>query len=294
MGIQDLSIVPIDSLVTTESPRLGGVDREHVAALAECADQLPPIVVHRATMRVIDGAHRLQALRSVGRDYVDVRFFDGDEAEAFVIAVQSNVQHGLPLSLAERKAAANRILRSYPEWSDRMIASVAGLSPKTVGAIRGRSSVEIPQSEHRLGRDGRVRKVRVYVQPAIPAAAPANAGAPLGRRGSGTPNPAGSVVIPPPRLALAASLPGEVVSRLRRDPSLRFTEGGRLLLRLLDTCTLGQQQWNQMLQSMPAHHLATVVALARECATSWQSFADRLASQSDGAGLTEPSTNVTR
>ena len=68
-----------------------------------------------------------------------------------------HVEHGMPLTRADRKAAAQRIVMIRPQWSDRAIAAVGGLSAKTVGAIRRRSTEEIPQSNARLGGDGRVR-----------------------------------------------------------------------------------------------------------------------------------------
>jgi hypothetical protein len=43
--------------------------------------------------------------------------------------------HGLPLTLADRLAAAARIVTACPYWSDRAVAAVAGLSPKTVTAV---------------------------------------------------------------------------------------------------------------------------------------------------------------
>ena len=120
--------------------------------------QLPPILVHRASMRVIDGMHRLRAAARRGLKEIEVRFFEGDEADAFVLAVRCNVRHGLPLSLTDRTAAAKRIITSHPQWSDRAIAASAGLSPKTVAAIRRRRSTEAdPHSSVRVGRDGRVR-----------------------------------------------------------------------------------------------------------------------------------------
>src|SRR5262249_14449183 len=130
-----------------------------IRMLAEVHEDTPPIVVHRKTMRVIDGMHRLRAAVLRGADTIAVRFFDGSEQDAFVLAVELNHAHGLPLSQADRGAAAARIVRSHPHWSDRMIASRTGLSAKTVGGIRARASVEIPQSHARIGRDGRVRPV---------------------------------------------------------------------------------------------------------------------------------------
>lgn len=151
--------VELSSLSVTDSPRLAGESPEHVQVLAAAQSQLPPIIVHRGTMRVIDGFHRLKAARLQGATKIAVRFFDGDEAEAFVLAVKLNVTHGLPLALADRKRAAERIIASHLQWSDRKVASVTGISPGTVGDIRKRV-VRDPEPEgRRIGQDGRFRPV---------------------------------------------------------------------------------------------------------------------------------------
>ncbi|MFF5218529.1 transcriptional regulator [Micromonospora sp. NPDC000442] len=118
---------------------------------------LPPIVVHRPTMRVIDGAHRVRAALQRGETSITGRFFDGSEAEAFVLSVSLNVAHGLPLALADRKRAAERIATLYPQWSDRRVAAVAGISPGTVGYIRRRVAGAAAPDASRIGQDGRVR-----------------------------------------------------------------------------------------------------------------------------------------
>ena len=61
------------------------------------------------------------------------------------------------MSQADRRAAAERIIASHPHMSDRAIGHSAGLAAKTVAAIRKRSSEQVPQSNVRVGRDGRVR-----------------------------------------------------------------------------------------------------------------------------------------
>jgi ParB-like nuclease domain len=158
--------VRVDSLLAADSPRLSGEDLAHIRVLAGADDPLPPIIVHRQSMRVIDGMHRLGAARLRGELTVDARLVDGDEASSFVLAVEANVLHGLPLSAAERKAAASRIISCYPQWSDRLIASVAGIAAKTVAAIRqcptgdGQHLDARDGGQHldaRIGRDGRVR-----------------------------------------------------------------------------------------------------------------------------------------
>ncbi|MFJ9813399.1 ParB N-terminal domain-containing protein [Streptomyces sp. NPDC101158] len=148
--------VRIEALLPADSPRLNGVDDAHVRRLTDIYAVLPPVLVHRATMRVIDGMHRVAAAAAMGLTSVEVQYFDGADEEAFLRSVTANVAHGLPLSLADRKAAAERILRSRPGLSDRVVASYTGLDAKTVAAIRPRSTADSPRSNVRIGADGRV------------------------------------------------------------------------------------------------------------------------------------------
>ncbi|BBC36111.1 hypothetical protein SGFS_074050 [Streptomyces graminofaciens] len=154
--LSTVEVVPIARLLPADSPRQWGEDDEHVRLLAESEAPLPPIIAHRPSMRVIDGMHRLLAARWRGRHEIQVRFFDGPAEDAFILAVKANVRHGLPLSAAERTAAAIRIIRAHPEWSDRAIAATTGLSAKTVGAQRLRMQGD-PGRPARIGKDGRVR-----------------------------------------------------------------------------------------------------------------------------------------
>lgn len=156
---QKVEELPIDRLRFGLSPRLKTYDPDHVAALAGVLDEVPPILVHAPTMRVIDGSHRVLAARSAGRTTIRGVLFEGDETAVQVEAVRRNVTHGKPLSLAEREAAAVRFLELAPEWSDRRIATVSGLSPKTVARLRSRATEDSAQTRERVGRDGRVRPV---------------------------------------------------------------------------------------------------------------------------------------
>ncbi|MFF8608281.1 ParB/RepB/Spo0J family partition protein [Streptomyces sp. NPDC015346] len=153
--------VPIGSVLPGDSPRLAGEDPAHAQLLADIEDRLPPIIVHRRSMRVIDGSHRLRAALMRGQETIDVRFFDGPEELIFLLAVQENIAHGMPLSRTDREAAARRVLSTQPQWSDRAVARLTGLAAKTVGALRRtmaeRSTDTGPQSNSRVGRDGRVR-----------------------------------------------------------------------------------------------------------------------------------------
>src|SRR5260370_26465521 len=88
MGAMDMerllvANVKVGLLASADSPRRGGESLAHVRRLAESQEQLPPILVHRPTMRVVDGMHRLNAQGLRGQDAIEVRDVDGDESSAF-------------------------------------------------------------------------------------------------------------------------------------------------------------------------------------------------------------------
>ncbi|WP_320775636.1 ParB/RepB/Spo0J family partition protein [Streptomyces sp. CRN 30] len=295
--------LPIRTLLLADSPRLDGEDLDHVRALAEVDEELlPPVVVHRATMRIIDGRHRLLALRMRGIDTVRVRFDDSAE-DPFVLAVQHNVEHGLPLSLADRSAAATRILGSHPHWSDRKIAAVAGLSPGTVRTLRACSTDDSAQSNTRLGRDGRRRpagrsaegRVRagelLRENPDMPlrqvaAAAGISPSTALDVRDrvrdGRDPVPAKlrdghhkkrkkpAAEAPAPRSAVDWE---SELHRLRVDPSLRYTDTGRFLLRLFDARLLSTDERALLATGVPSHCTTTVANLARVVGAAWHQLA---------------------
>jgi hypothetical protein len=134
MHLDALPLV-IESLVLDMSPRQGGENDEHARALAESEERLPPIVVYGPSMRVIDGIHRVRAAIIRGEKTIPGRVYHGTDEEAFVLAVGMNIAHGLPLTRADRTAAAVRVIHSYPQWSDRMISTVVGLSAGTVAKV---------------------------------------------------------------------------------------------------------------------------------------------------------------
>jgi ParB-like chromosome segregation protein Spo0J len=281
-----LTQVPVGDLRGADSPRLAGENADHVRTLVETGVKLPAILVHRPTMRVIDGMHRLRVALVRGQAEIEVRFFDGDEDAAFVLGVQSNVAHGLPLSLADRTAAASRIVRSHPQWSDRLIASSTGLSPKTVAGVRRRSTEDIPQLTSRVGRDGRTRAI--VVQPprdalkdrldGIDAELRARA-----RTREAAPTSVRSVDVAPPqprpapRENRASPDRSQILDVLRQDPSLRFTDSGRALLRLLGLNNSLPHQLDQLVENVPHHCADRVIDLATSYAEAWQEFADLLA-----------------
>ncbi|MFR9729806.1 ParB/RepB/Spo0J family partition protein [Saccharopolyspora sp. MS10] len=314
----ETATMPIAALTPAEQLRVAGVNHHHVRALAEVKAALPPILVHRSTKRVIDGMHRLRAAEARGLREIEVRFYDGATEDAFVLAVEANVAHGLPLSLRDRTAAATRIISGHPEWSDRKIASVTGLAATTVGAIRRRSSECAAQVTSRVGRDGRARPLNgvagrmlaselmrdrpdASLREIAKAAgiSPSTAHDVRERlRGGKNPVPARLREAAREETAEERGGPGStggrdlpqaqaadrstILGALKRDPSLRFTESGRALLRWLDAHTSGVEEWTELFDNVPAHCRGVVAELARGACHSWHEFAERL---ENGPGL---------
>lgn len=148
--------LPIGALGNGRSVRVNGVNAAHVRRLAGVAERkLPPIVVQQNTMRVADGLHRFRAARLRGVSHVSVRFLDCDDLDAFVFALLANNEPGgLPLTRADRRSAAEHILSVRPQWSDRRLAAVTGVAPRTVAEARDRLG---SRAEVRVGMDGRIR-----------------------------------------------------------------------------------------------------------------------------------------
>jgi hypothetical protein len=81
----------------------------------------------------------------------------------------------------------------------------------------------------------------------------------------------------------------KVLQQLRADPSLRFTDFGRALLRMLEVATVDTTIWSRLAAAVPDHHADAVRAMAAEAAKAWGQFADLLTNQpSHGAGENEP------
>ncbi len=306
----DLSeVIAIGSLLPADSPRIAGEDTEHTRVLRGKLSELPAILVNRRTMQVIDGMHRLAAARLEGAETILAKFVDTDEQNAFVLAVKANSRHGLPLSVADREAAASRILSWYPYWSDRMVAAVVGLAATTVGAIRERSTVQPLHSNARLGRDGRLRPMstmdgRRRASEIIAARPEASlreiareAGISLGtahnvrerlRRGedcvpdnqSAGPKQSGSPCDGRParrKRRCGEPQPWQAVrERIVKDPALRYADAGRTLLRWFDTRATGIGEWRDIIDAIPPHWVETMVNVAHSCGNEWHELASEL------------------
>jgi ParB-like chromosome segregation protein Spo0J len=309
----DVHTVPVGELLPADSPRLAGEDENHTRRLAEAEAELPPILVHRSTMRVIDGMHRLRAAIASGEQEISVRFFEGDEDQAFLHAVRENVTHGLPLTLDDRRAAAERIIVRSPHLSDRAISRYTGLSDKTIGALRGRSNAESSQSIIRIGVDGRARPLNstegrrramefISARPEaslreVAAGAGISVGTahdvrkrmqrgedPVHSRQPGTrPGRAMSTTLSHqaaaarrPAVDVADFDPRTLLESLVQDPAIRQSESGRGMLRWLHAHAVRGSDIDGLVDAVPAHRTDCVIALAESFAAVWHRIADGL------------------
>ncbi|GAB3208050.1 ParB/RepB/Spo0J family partition protein [Nocardia tengchongensis] len=279
----ELVRIPLDRLRIGTVIRRSGQNARHVAALSEVAAALPPIVVHRSSMTVIDGVHRVRAAQDSGSQWIDAVYFDGDDGQALLLAVRLNTAHGLPLSAADRKAAAEQALAYYPDWSNRRLAMAIGLSERAIAAIR-RKSATTPRRETRPAAavavttgDIQHRHERARTSSATPAAA-RRAG---GGRASGSPtqsmaNPALNTGHPLPvsrQPAPDRAYPTRALRNLCSDPAVSRTESGRRLLALLALIPADPEAWADLADNLPPYHAALIADLAAQQARNWAALA---------------------
>lgn len=246
-------------------------------------------------MKVVDGTHRLKAAVLRGCRSVEVEYVDGPAEDLFGLAVSLNLA---TLSTADREAAARRLLRSHPQWSDRAIAASTGLAAKSVGVLRRAVGGQAPV---RIGRDGKLRPVNsaagrrlagrmVQERPDaslrdIARAAGVSPGTvrDVRRRLSAGMDPVpermraaerADAVLPAGRTEVRD--PDATLPILRRDPSLRFNEHGRLVLRWLEAHAVSSGEWAGVVSGVPSHCRELVADMARGCAEAWVEMAEAL------------------
>jgi ParB-like chromosome segregation protein Spo0J len=308
-------LVEISGLHFGETPRSSGEDVTHTALLMECeASALPPILVHRSTMQIVDGVHRVRAAQAKGETLIEAILLDGPPESAFVAAVAVNLGHGLPLSIADRRRAAARIVQSHPHWSDRSIARLVGLSTKTIRSIR--DSHLIPSLDSRTGRDGRVRPINSTAGRRAAAeylaAHPQSSLRTVAKHAGISPNtvrdvrnrmtrgedPVGcttratsarvqTTASGAPQKAPAAAKVDEdsntavrpLVASLSRDPAIRMTESGRELLRWLNLHMVEDVDVTALLAAIPDHRQSQLAEIATRCAANWSNIAKKISPQ---------------
>jgi ParB-like chromosome segregation protein Spo0J len=300
--------VPLVDLRAEPTVRFCAVDQDYVAALAEVPDRWPPILVRTSSMAVLDGLHRVEAARRLGLPRIRATLFDGSEEEAFVEAVRRNVEHGLPLSLPERRGAARRVLAMSPERSDRAIAGICGLDHKTIGRLRvevSRTSRSDSEVEVRVGRDQRVRpldavRLRRRIAAAL-AEAPNASLRQIARRVGASPETVRDVRARLARGGAAAATPGRVLTALV-DPDVQLSGSQPWPAWITDSACQSVPsaaefaawfdsgslalEWTRFVEAVPLSRVYEISDQARAYGAAWRQFAEVLERRSrPGAAL---------
>jgi hypothetical protein len=164
---QGTSTIPLTDIDVDKNvqPRQEELDTAHIDSLIEAGPEAwpPLIVVHRDERYIlIDGHHRLQAAHQLELESISCEIRpDPHDGDFRALAFALNTAHGKALTLADRKAEAERLLRTNVNVSNSELARRCGLSDKTVARIREEleGTSEIPRLEQRMGADGKMRPV---------------------------------------------------------------------------------------------------------------------------------------
>lgn len=132
---------------------------EYAAVYAEKgAAGLPPLVVVHdgATVRLVDGFHRLHALRRTGIPAVRCVVHEGDRAAARWMACSMNAAHGIQRSNADKRLAVKAAIAIKPGLPDHAIAAHCSVSANLVASVRAEATARqdpVPAAQPRDARD---------------------------------------------------------------------------------------------------------------------------------------------
>ncbi len=155
--------IRLTQLIADEAyqPRLDGLKEGHVRLLmASDPATWPPLLVAPrgdGLCDVIDGFHRLEAGRRLGLQSLSCVL---DSTAGYEEAVGANLRHGLPLSLADRKAYARWLAEQYPDLSYRELGRRTGLHHETVKCALEEDEAEGGEYRHSTQPDPIDRLVR--------------------------------------------------------------------------------------------------------------------------------------
>ena len=279
--------------------RAGALDESHLGRLMETPSRWSAVLVHQASMTVVDGCHRLEAARRLGRRALEARLLSCSEGFARLVALQANLQHGLPLTLQERREAAIDVFIDNPSWSDSRVAQLCGLSRRTVANLRrsrpDQETADVPATAApllRVGRDGRSYPIKPEVVReriiAELAEKTKDSLRTIALRTGSSPETVRRVrrnlaqadlpATPPgwpPQGLLPASL-GEPPATLTEDSACNSTEAGRAFARWFDSLAVDHSDLSANVKAVPLNRVYIIIDEAERRAELWKLFADQL------------------
>lgn len=153
--------VSLDAIVWDPSvyPRKGGPDAHRVARYAACmrdGEAFDPIQVEppkEGKYRLLDGAHRLEALRETGATEAEVLVVSPDGLSPLLYAARAN-RHGKDLTDSDAEDVARRAFQQNPRISNKAIAQAIGRSEAAVS-----SYLADLRAHHEMAQDIKIFKM---------------------------------------------------------------------------------------------------------------------------------------
>jgi hypothetical protein len=127
------------------------LDSTNVARMREALRSgfpLPPILVSKSDMRIVDGFHRTQSVLDVFGDDGEIEAILKEyqnEAEMYLDAGATNCRHGLPMSPKDRAHFISRCRKMKCPWP--AIAEALSMDPKRVKAFVESRTATTPDGE---------------------------------------------------------------------------------------------------------------------------------------------------
>ncbi|HEY9661133.1 MAG TPA: hypothetical protein V6C65_21995 [Allocoleopsis sp.] len=148
--------------------RSAPLNQKFVNELAEAINdgaELKPIEIFwdedREIYYIGDGHHRYAAHQQAAMIDISANVHQGGLRAAILWAAQSNVEHGLRRTNADKQKAVATLLQDseWGKWSNRQIAAATKTSDRFVGNLRKQLGLE--QEERTYTRNGQVQKMKV-------------------------------------------------------------------------------------------------------------------------------------
>jgi hypothetical protein len=111
---------------------------------------------------LLDGFHRVEAMRRAGFIDTDAKQFTGSKSEATIAAVVANARHGLRLTGKDLRAAIAKLIRCGGDLSNSQIADACSCSGHTVAAVRESEGLQVTRV---VGKDGKSYPSRIERKP---------------------------------------------------------------------------------------------------------------------------------
>jgi len=120
------------------------------------------VVRVKSDLILVDGFHRVAAMKKAGEDQIQVVITDGSRLDAKKLAFAANQYHGLRLSNADKRHKVTIALNdsTLGKWSDRKLAELCGVSDSFISSMRAEVRTDCTSApenteETRTGSDGK-------------------------------------------------------------------------------------------------------------------------------------------